>query len=361
MKRINDLKSERSDLISKMEEITKSEALTDEQRSEWDANDSKIKTIDEELALLERQEALNKTKTEAEYLMETKSEDEKPVGVKFRDWLFESVANGGKTPSFRADPIITSTDSAIINKTVKAGVDIMVSPAEAFLRTVGVTFFQGLNGQLVIPSMAEDTAAFPGENTGAASASMSTSSLTLAPRRVSHTQAISKETLSEVNPTIYSSILQNLVNGVWNCVTNDVFDTLQSDAPAQRQTAGITYAKIANLEASLAYTNIGSVNYVTTPANRATLKTTATMSNQAPIWGPDNTVLGYPAYAVPAANSTMMYLGDFSKMAVGQWGGLEIIVDPYTDANKGLINLTVVGLFDTGCFQTKGITWCPNA
>jgi len=359
MKKLNELKSERSDIVTKMEEISKTETLTEEQRSSWNDLDNQVKKIDDDIILLERQEKLNINNISTPEIVST--EEVKPMGIQFRDWLYESVENGGKTASFRADPIITSTDSAIINKTVNAGVDILQSPAEAFLRQVGVTFFTGLTGQLVIPSMAEDTAAFPGENTGAASASMATASLTLAARRVSHTQAISKETLSETNPTIYSSILQNLLNGVWNCVTNDVFDTLQTDAPEQVQTAGITFAAIAAMEASLAYSNIGGVNFVTTPANRATLKVTAKMSNQAPIWGDDNTVLGYPAFAVPAANSTMMYMGDFSKCAVGQWGALEIVVDPYTDAKKGLINLTVVGLFDTGCYNPRGIVWKANA
>ena len=359
MKKLNEMKSERSDIVTKMEEISKTETLTEEQRSSWKDLDNQVKTIDGDIILLERQEKLNINNISTPETVPT--EEVKPLGIQFRDWLFEAVEKGGKTTSFRADPIITSTDSAIINKVVNAGVDILQSPAEAFLRQVGVTFFTGLTGQLVIPSMAEDTAAFPGENTGAASASMATSSLTLAARRVSHTQAISKETLSEVNPTIYSSILQNLLNGVWNCVTNDVFDTIQTDAAGQVQTAGITFADIAAMEASLAYSNIGGVNFVTTPANRATLKTTAKMTNQAPIWGDDNTVLGYPAFAVPAANTTMMYMGDFSKCAVGQWGALEIVVDPYTDAKKGLINLTVVGLFDTGCYNSKGLVWKANA
>jgi len=144
-------------------------------------------------------------------------------------------------------------------------------------------------------------------------------------------------------------------------VANDVFDTLESDAPGQAQEVGITFAAIAQMEGSLAYTNLGTVNYVTTPANRATLKTTAKMTNQAPIWGDGNTVLGYPAFAAPCANATKMYMGDFSKCVVGQWGGIEVIVDPYTDAKKGLINLTAIGLFDTGCVNPRGLVWKASA
>jgi HK97 family phage major capsid protein len=363
MKKINELNAERAELIAKMEAITNSESLTDELRSEYSGYDTNVKQIDNDITLAKRQEELNKQKVATMETGTVESEvnkEKKHIGVAFREWLVDAVENDKKT-TFRADPIISSTDSAIIEKTVAAGIDILKSPAEAYVRSLGVQFYTGLKNQLVLPRMAEDTAAFPGENTGAASAGLSTSSLTLAPRRVSHTQSISKETLSEVNPALYTSILQNLLDGVWNCVTNDLFDTAQTDTVGQRQTAGITYATIAGLEASLGYTNIGSLNFVTTPGNKATLKTTARMTAQSPIWGDDNTVLGYPASACPGANATMMYLGDFSKLVVAQWGGIEIVVDPYKDAAKGLINLTVIGMFDTGCYQPKAITWCSNA
>ena len=361
MKKIIDLQTKRAEIVSKMEVISNVEDLSVEQRTEWTGLDNEIKDIDAQIAILERQEELNKANIAKEETVAIVADPVKPIGVQFRDWLFDSVEKGGKAPTFRADPIITSTDTGIIEKVVKANVDILVSPAEAWLKSLGVTFYTGLTNTLYLPNMAEDLATFPGENSGAASANMATTGITLAPRRVSHTQSISKETLAQTNPTIYSSILANLVTGVWNCVANDVFDTLQSDAPGQQQPGGITYLSIAGMEASLAYTNIGSLQFVTTPTNKATLKTTAKMANQQPIWGPDNTVLGYPASAAPAANATMLYLGDFSKMAIAQWGGLEVIVDPYSDAKKGLVNLTIVGLFDSGCTQPRGLVWHANA
>jgi hypothetical protein len=362
MKKIIDLQSEKAELIKKMEVITANESLTDELRAEFRGYGDTIKKIDEDIIIVERQDLINKnTLNTTENIAIDIVEPTKDFGETFRDWLKKSVDDGGKGPSFRADPILASTDTTLINKVVAAGIDILQSPAEAFLRQLGVTFYQGLNTTLVLPRLPEDTAAFPGENTGAASANMLPASLVLAPRRITHTQSISKETLVQTNPAIYSSIVQNLINGIWNGVTNDVFDNIELDAPAQVQDAGITYASIATMEASLAYANIGTVKYVTTPANKATLKTTAKMTNQAPIWGDDNTVLGYPAFGVPAANSTQMYMGDFSKAVIGQWGGIEVVVDPYTSAATGLINLTVIGMFDTGVVQPKGIVWKANA
>jgi len=360
MKKINEMKAERAELISKMETISNGESLNDELRAEWSGYDTQVKTIDNDITLAERQEELNKQAVRKEENIPTPVEERKSVGVQFRDWMFEAVEKKD-TPAFRADPLLSSTDTGLINKTIAPGIDVLKSPALEFLKSLGITFFTGLNGNLCLNSMAEDTATFPGENTGAASYSAAPTALTLTARRVTHTQAITKETLAQSNPTIYNSIVQNLVDGLYNAVANDAFDTLQTDAPGQRQTAGITFADIAALEASLSYANLGTVKFVTTPANRATLKTTAKFTDQAAIWGEDNTVLGYPAYAAPCANLSMMYMGDFSKCVVGQWGGVEIVVDPYTDAKKGLINLTAIGLFDTGVVNQKGLVWKSNA
>ena len=84
------------------------------------------------------------------------------------------------------------------------------------------------------------------------------------------------------------------------------------------------------------------------------------MTNQGAIWQ-NNQMNGYPAYGLSAANVRKTYFGDWSKTAVGTWGGLEIIVDPFTDAKKGLINLTAVALVDTGCFNKRGFAILQDA
>lgn len=370
MKNINELKQERASKIAQMSTIV--DRVMGENRSKneaeaklWNDLDSEVNGLDETIRMAERQEELNKR---AGKPVEVRNEEKQPVSIQFRDWLKDSVQKG-ITASFnglgelRADPIITSTDSAVINKSIAGGVDILTSPSEEFLRKLGITFYPGLQGNFIVPSMAEDKATFATESGDSSTADMSTSSLTLAARRVTHTQKISKETLVQTNPAIYTSILQNLVNGIWNAVTYDVFDTLETDAATQTSTKSqasyVNFTDILNLEASLGGLNISNAAYVTTPTGKAYLKGVAALTNQAPIWA-NNEVNGYPAYGVPAANAKKLYFGDFSRSAVGQWGGLEIIVDPYTAAKQGQIVLTVIGMFDTGVTNKRAFTFCSD-
>jgi HK97 family phage major capsid protein len=354
MKKINDLQSERSEIIEKMEGIATGENLTEEQRSEWTGFDSRIQAIDEEISLLQRQEELNKSKITIKN-METPQE-KKAIGVEFREFL-EGAINGNGKREFRVDPILSTSQAGVINKTVANSLDILTSPGEAFLRKLGVTFYTDLQGNFVIPAVAEDTAAFPGEYVAGADASMNLEALTLAARRVTHSQSITKETLLQTNPAIYSGIVQNLVDGIWKAVTYDWADTIESDAATQITATGTTatYGDLLNLEASIGGLNIGQGAYVTTPIGKALFSQMATVSSVAgPVWN-NGMINGYPAYAAPAVNANRVYFGDFSRTAVGMWGPIEIIVDNVTKAKEGAIVLTALALVDTGVYNKRAI------
>jgi len=343
MKKINELKQERSEVITKMEEISKSEQLTEEQRSAWKGFDDQVKSIDDQIQLLERQEQLNLnniTKME-------NTETYQPIAVRFRDWLTDAIKNGSKE-SFRVEPMLSTSNSDILNKTV-ACPDVLTSPAESFLRTLGVTMWTGLNGQVYLPYMDQETASFVAEATCNGDASMNILDNSIAPRRITNSQTVTRELLAQTNPCVYQSILDNLVTGIWNGVLTDAFDVLDTDAATQITTTGttVTYVDVLNLEASLGCFDINA-KYVSTPTGKATLKQLATVASVAgPAWM-GNELNGTPAYSTCFANAHKLYYGDWSKFVVGQWGGLEIIVDPFTYAKCGKITVTVLGLFDSG-------------
>lgn len=357
--KINELKQKINEIEVRMNAISDVEEMTDELRTEFDAKEVERQAL---RADLKRKEVAQAIELQAAEKEEVRIADpEKSLGEQFRNFLSDAV-NGRGPVSFRVEPMLSTSNTDIINKVVDNSLDILVSPGEAFLRTLGVTFYPGLTGNFVVPSMAEDTATFPGENTDAADASMNVVDLVLAARRVTHAQSITKETLAQTNPAIYNGIVQNLVNGIWNAVTNDVFDTIQTDAATQvvgMTAAGLQFGDLVNMEASIGGLQIGQGAYVTTPAVKGYLKQKTSSTYGDFIWM-DNEVNGYPSYGVPAANANKIYFGDFSKCAVGQWGGIEIIVDNLTSAKAGKINLTAVALVDTGVTNKLGINFSAD-
>jgi HK97 family phage major capsid protein len=369
MKNIFELKQERASKIAQMSTLVDTVMAENRAKDEaevtvWNNLDKEVISLDETIRMAERQEELNKNTGKA---VEVRTEAKLPVAIEFRNWLKDSVEKGITAPfnglgELRADPLLSTTNTAIINKTVAPNVDIVTSPGEAFLRTLGVTFYDGLTGNFVLPSMDEDSATFPGEDASAASANMTPTSITLAGRRLTHTQSISVETLNQTNAGVYNSILQNLNNGIWKAVVADLFDQIDVDAATQKSAFGGTtldYAKIVQQEASLGGF-VGSNAYVTTPSVKAFLKKTAGLTNQDAIWS-DNEVNGYPAFSAPQVNAGTIYFGDWTKAVVGSFQGIQLIVDPYTDAKKGLINLTVIGMFDTGCANKRAFNILTDA
>ena len=342
--KINELIEQRSNITSQIDTLLKGE-LTEEVRTQIANLEANYEQLGKDIDVAKRQAERSKSVDNPI----AKKEDKRTLGVEFRDFLKEAVENNGKR-EFRVDPMLASSNTNVINKTVANSVDILASPGEAFLRSLGVTFYPGLTGNFVVPSMAEDTATFPGEAVAGADASMNMEALVLAARRVSHSQTITKETLAQTNPAIYNGILQNLYNGIWNAITYDVFDTIDSDAATQKKLvneATLSFGSLVNMEASIGGLNIGQGSYVTTPSVKAYLKKTAALTNQAAIWN-NNEVNGYPAYGVPAANAKEVYFGDFSRAAVGTWGDIEYIVDPLTKAKEGEIVITAIALVDSG-------------
>jgi HK97 family phage major capsid protein len=389
MKKLIELKQERSAIVDKMSEVVAAlqliideavaaeaedtpleevpvpeisvdspapEATPEENslRKQWKGYDAKIKAIDDQIALLERQEELNKRNVKPE-MKNTIELDQKSLGVRFRDFLIDAVENG-KTATFRVEPMMSTSNTDILNKTVQP-LDLMTSPGEEFLRSLGVTIYTGLNGQIVLPNMEQETAGFVAEGVCNGDASMNIADVILAPRRVTNSQSVTREFLAQTNPDIYASLLQNLTVGIWNAVVTDFFTQVIADAGAGQQTVTgttATYADILNLEASLGCYSLDP-KYVTTPAGRATFKTLATVTSVAgPAWY-DNQLNGYPAFATCALPADHTILADWGKTVLGQWGGIEVIVDPFTYATCGKIKVTTLGLFDSGVYNPRGI------
>lgn len=365
MKKLNELKEARNLLSEELKTIQEDkEGNVDEQRARIDEIAHEFEALNEDIKRMELIERANILEVEKEQ-PEKVEEAQRTVGEEFRDFLNDAVdGKGPLTYQVRAEPVITSTDSAALNKSVLNAVDILKSPGMAFLNTIGVTQFNNLTGNLVIPRASEVTAVWPAEAGDSSTADMSTTSLTLAARRVSHSQGLTKEMLAQTNPAIFASYVQRLLDGIGNAVADDVFDTLQTDAASRVYTAtatGLSYADLVQMEASIGGLSIGSADYVTTPSVKGYLKRTIALgSTVGPAIWTGNEVNGYPAYGVPHANTNKVYFGDFSRMAVGQWGGIEIVVDPYTRAKQGEIVLTAIGLFDTGCTNPDAVVFTTD-
>ena len=141
-----------------------------------------------------------------------------------------------------------------------------------------------------------------------------------------------------------------------------------------------------NAEAHVAYYNadVGSLGYVTDALVRATLKVTPKVGTTYPIYlwnteSPSFPVNGYPCGITNLLPQTMtkgtssgichaIIFGDWEDLIYAFWSGLDVIVDPYTAAAQGAVNIVALQDFDVnvrhyqsfsnilGCLLATGVT-----
>ena len=131
--------------------------------------------------------------------------------------------------------------------------------------------------------------------------------------------------------------------------------------------AAVSYAKLCELEQAIDAANapMEGLGFVSTPQIRSRMRQTMDFPSAAagrPLWDFQNTVLGHRAMTTTSMPSTLTkgtsngtchaaILGDFSQVVIAYWGALEVIVDPYTDAAKGLTHITSTMYVDVGVIQ----------
>lgn len=116
----------------------------------------------------------------------------------------------------------------------------------------------------------------------------------------------------------------------------------------------LAYAGIVEFQTDVAAGNALSPNsgYVTTPAVAGLLKQRVKFTSTAsPIWDGqllDANVDGYRGLAsnqMPAAN---MLFGDFGQVIVGEWGVLELDINPYANFQAGIVGVRAIYTVDIG-------------
>ena len=138
----------------------------------------------------------------------------------------------------------------------------------------------------------------------------------------------------------------------------------QSNQPTGVLNAGITsisgssfsYATALSFPSTVAVANRlgGNLSFVANPTTAAILKARA-KENGYPSYVLDESgmMAGYRVYESNQIGASTLLFGDFSKVLVGQFGGVEMVIDEYTQARSGLVVLTTQVLMDVATLDTN--------
>ncbi len=123
------------------------------------------------------------------------------------------------------------------------------------------------------------------------------------------------------------------------------------NTPTNFAAAVPTWAEVVAMESAVAVDNAltGNLAYIIEPSMRGSLKTTEKASSTAKfIWDDNNMVNGYPPYVTNQITSGDVFFGNWRDLLIAFWGGLDVLIDPYTNSLAGTLRIVVHESVDIG-------------
>ncbi len=241
---------------------------------------------------------------------------------------------------------------------------------------MGVTMMGGLQGNIDFPKIiADDQAAERAENATSAESSPTFSKVSLTPRRLPVFAEVSRQLLLQSSVDVEAWLRKDLAFQIAQVMDQRAIAGNGSGQPyGILNTVGVgalalgtdgaapDWATVVDLETLVASLNadVGSLGYIMNTKVRGKLKKTPKLGNTyaMPIWdGGDATPLnGYkvgvtnlvPSNLTKGAgtNLSAAAFGNFNDALMGQWGGLEFLINPYSRDTEGLIRINCWTFYD---------------
>ena len=229
------------------------------------------------------------------------------------------------------------------------------------LSQTGATYLNGLQGDVAIPRQSGAATAYWLTEVAAVTDSAQTvDQVTMTPKGLSAQTTFSKQLLAQSSIDIEQFVRNDLATVL--AIAQDLAAVNGSGSSGQPTgilgVSGVgsvasggtsaAYTDMVNLEKEVAVDNAlsGSLSYVTNAKLIAKLKRTEIATNTAKFVYEDGNVNGYPMYMsnqLPATYSTntksAVIFGNFSDLLIGNWNGIDVVVDPYTAAGNRQVKI----------------------
>ena len=238
--------------------------------------------------------------------------------------------------------------------------------------SLGARMMQGLKGDVAIPALNAKTAVgFVAENNAPGSEGAPTfRQVTMSPKTLVQYVDISRKLSMQSDPSVEQVIRDDLTRQFAAKIDEVAIEGGGSNEPTGiTQTSGIgsvaigtnggaiTYAALVDLEKEVAIDNAlgGSLAYLTNPKVVGEMRQTARQSSGVEgnfILNDTNTILGYRVASTTLVPSDLtkgtssgvcsaVIFGNFNDLMIGMFGGLDVLVDPYTGSATGATRIAM--------------------
>jgi HK97 family phage major capsid protein len=297
-----------------------------------------------------------------------------PFEVQKRDMNVGSAAAGGN---------LVATD-------LMSGDFITILRDAMVLNTLGVRFLSGLVGNIAIPKQTGSGSAYwVAEGQAPTESAAAIGQVAMSPKTVGAFTDISRKLLLQSSIDVESFVSADLAmvlglaiqraaisggsvanepSGILAKIAASVIGGANGGAP--------TWDHVVDLETAVSVANadVGTLAYLTNAKVRGKLKKTFVdgPGTGERVWQKGSEPLnGYRAAvtnAVPSniakgtgANLSALIFGNFADLVIGMWGGLDLMVDPYTHSTTGTVRVTALQDVDVGVRNEESFATMEDA
>ena len=241
--------------------------------------------------------------------------------------------------------------------------------AKNVLVAAGAKFITGLVGDVQVPSMTAGNVTWEGETASAKDGGQTFTAVKLSPKRLTAYVDISKQFLVQDSKSAEALIRQDIINAINSKLEATI---LGSAAGTTTQPAGIfngvskttiaSFKDVCNMEAKIEDANvIGECKYVMSNKAKAALRNMAKSAKSTELVMEGGTIDGTEVLNTSNVEEQNVVYGDFSNLAIGQWGSIDLLVDPYTRAGDGQVRLVVNAFFDAKVLRNGAFAYGTTA
>ena len=243
-------------------------------------------------------------------------------------------------------------------------------PASSVM-AAGATMFPGLGSNVAIPKNTGDvTASWVAEGGAIAESDIDVATIDLTPKMIAGRASFTRHLLATSTPKIDELVRRGLTQQIANAidlaalkgsgtppVPRGVANTVGVNALT---TAGatLTWAEALEAMADVAAANLDSSSgvWIMHPLDAAKVAKTSVDSGSGRFVLENGTIAGRRVIESSHATEGVFYFGLWQHAYIGLWQGVDLIIDPYTNASTGVVNIVASQLADVAVAHPTAFT-----
>ena len=257
----------------------------------------------------------------------------------------------------------SSDDSSIVTDDFRGGDFIDALRNQSSVMAAGARMLGGLSGDVKIPKKATASAAswIATEGGAASESEMTFSQVSLSPKSLGAFTDVTRQLLIQSSLDVEALIRDDLTKALGLAIDKaglegtgssgqptGILNTTGVNTVTAFAAANPTFAEVVTLETAVAEDNAlnGNLAYILPASMNGALKTTAKDAGSGQFVSEGGMINGYNAIVSNQATAGNLYFGNFDDLLIGMFGGLDIVVDPYTASTTGTVRIVALQSVD---------------